>query len=202
MAARTLEKPSAGTPRPPIPRGGGGRGRPPAGAETTPVGVWLLLAAITMLFVGFTATYLTRRASGDWTAPQPPRVLWATTTILLASSGTMEWARRALRGGDVAAARRGLAITLALGVAFLAGQVLAWTQLRAAGAFMATSPAAAFFYLLTGAHGVHVLGGLVALALAVASARRGRPARADGVAAYWHFLDALWLYLFVILFVA
>ncbi|MGH2398401.1 MAG: cytochrome c oxidase subunit 3, partial [bacterium] len=170
----TLE-PARGAPRGPSspegPRGWrrdddhDGAARPPAGASS--IAVWLLVGAITILFGAFTSTFLARRGEADWqTGPLPP-ILWLSTAALLASSLAIEWARRRGRHGRVDQMWAGLVITAALGAAFLGTQLLAWRQLVAAGVYLTTNPHGAFFYLLTAMHGLHLAGGLAALAYAV-----------------------------------
>jgi cytochrome c oxidase subunit III len=189
--------------------GPGGRGGEPAaagpavGAAVTLVSA--ALVAIAMLFVAFTIAYLARRQEPGWGTVVMPPVLWLTTAILLASSGTLEWARHRIAHGDIRGLKRGLTATAWLGVAFLAGQLAAWHSLAAQGAYISTNPHSGFFYMLTGAHGAHLLGGLVALGIIVGKAYAGRYGIAShaGVnvfALYWHFMDVLWLYLFALLF--
>ncbi len=206
----TLELPR--TPRDPgRPAGGGPGGGGSSDGSAVPsvsparIGVWLLVGAITILFAAFTSTYLVRRNAGDWPAVVLPPVLWLTTAVLLISSLTMEAARRAAERGTRAPLRRWLGVTTVLGLVFLGGQLVAWRQLAASGVFIATNPHSAFFYLLTGAHGLHLAGGIGALIFALAKApvaptRAEALAVADPVATYWHFLDGLWLYLFLILY--
>ncbi len=172
---------------------------------TALVGVGALLTAVVMLFVAFTSAYLARRQEDGWLPIAVPQVLWLTTAILLASSGTLEWARSRIGRGDAAGFRRGLAATAALGILFVLGQLAAWRQLSAQGLYLASTPHSAFFYLLTGAHGLHLLGGLGALGVVLLRAHRGAYTARDhtGVrvfALYWHFMDGLWLYLFGLLF--
>lgn len=169
--------------------------------DTAELGLWMFLASVTMLFAGFTSAYLVRQTTGsDWQPMPLPAVLWLNTVLLGASSVTIERARRA-----EASSTGWLLATAALGVAFLAGQVSAWQELAASGVFLPSHPHSSFFYILTGAHGIHLLGGLGALAVALAGGRRGAwPRRARGLklcALYWHFMGALWLYLFLVLFV-
>jgi cytochrome c oxidase subunit 3 len=206
----TLELPR--TPREPGRPAGGGPGRGGSGdgsavpsVSPARIGVWLLVGAITILFAAFTSTYLVRRNAGDWPAVFLPPVLWLTTAVLLISSLTMEAARRAAGRGTKAPLRRWLGVTTFLGLLFLGGQLVAWRQLAASGLFMATNPHSAFFYLLTGAHGVHLAGGIGALIFALVKApaaltRTEALDVTDPVATYWHFLDGLWLYLFLMLY--
>ena len=176
------------------------------GARSGPVpaqtGVVAGIAAITMTFAAFTSALVMRKGdANDWTHFRLPALLFANTVVLLASSGTLEVARRRLRAGT-AGGSTWLSVTLALGVLFVAGQVAAWRDLAAQGLFLATGPSAAFFYVLTAVHAVHVLGGVAGLAYVRSRVRRAPlpPLGAVGaVSAYWHFMDGLWLYLFLLL---
>lgn len=142
------------------------------------------LATVVMLFAAFTAAYMIRRTGSDWRAVPLPRILWVSTAFVLAGSVTVEAARRT--GG-----RRWLLATILLGAAFLAGQLLAWRTLAAEGITLPSGPHGAFLYMLTAVHGVHLAGGLLALLFAFA----GRAALAP-CAVYWHFVGAVWLYVF------
>jgi cytochrome c oxidase subunit 3 len=204
---------SAG-PRPPRAAGYGpgrdGRDLPAGGGpavSSAVIGMAAAVAAVAMLFLAFTTAYLARRQEPGWGAVAMPRVLWFTTAILLASSGTLEWARRRIAAGDITGLQRGLTSTAWLGGAFLVGQLAAWRSLAAQGVYISSNPHSGFFYLLTGVHGAHLLGGLVALGIILWKAHTGRYGVASragiGVfAIYWHFLDLVWLYLFALLFVA
>lgn len=186
--------------------GDGGAGQPGAApAHVVMTGLAFALAGITMLFVAFTTTYLGHLQAGEWRPIPRPWVLWPDTVILLASSALVEWGRRRLKVGDLLGLRQGLAAGAALGVVFLGGQLLAWRQLAQHGVYLSSHPHSSFFYLLTGAHGVHLLGGLAAFAVILPRAWRGAyaPPAANAVTAtsiYWHFLTGLWLYVFAILF--
>jgi cytochrome c oxidase subunit 3 len=164
--------------------------------------MWLFLAAVTMVFAGFVSAYVVRRGmSNDWRPIAKPPILWANTAILLASSLTLERARRLRDGAPV-----WLGVTSLLGALFLIGQAVAWQQLRAAGVYLASNPSSSFFYLLTGAHGLHLVGGVAALFyVAVRSSLqggwKGRPAAVGATALYWHFMDGLWLFVFLLVFV-
>ncbi len=188
---------------------GGGSGRHAAAAapsaNAVAIGVWLLVGAIVILFAAFTATFLTRRAEADWRVGPLPPVLWVNTMLLLASGAAMEWARAGGRRGRLDVLRLGLAVTTALGAAFVAGQVIAWRQLVSTGVGLASTAHSAFFYLLTGTHGLHLVGGVGALVYALAKVHQvpSAPEALEIVtpmAIYWHFVDGLWLYVFFILF--
>jgi cytochrome c oxidase subunit 3 len=185
-------------------RGGpGGKPRAPRRAYFTALS--LGLTCILMFFMALTSAYIVRKGlGGDWQPVELPQILWFTTAVLLASSFTIERARRHLAGGDAAGYRRWWTLTTALGFVFLGGQYLAWLALRTQGVFLASNPSSSFFYVLTAAHGAHLLGGI--LALLVVGLRRWpgaaeRQATAVDVACvYWHFMDGLWVFLFLLLY--
>jgi cytochrome c oxidase subunit III len=184
---------------------GPGDGAPALLGDPSRFGLLAFLGTVSMLFVGFTSAYILRRASADWQPLSAPPVLWLNTAALLASSVTLEIARRRLRGWDRAGAQLFLAATGLLGLAFAAGQIVGWHQLAAMGVFLSSNPHSSFFYLLTGVHVVHLLAGLVWFAVALSRLRRMAllPGE-DGLrlfATYWHFLGALWVYLLWLLFV-
>jgi cytochrome c oxidase subunit 3 len=185
--------------------GSRGRGHTPPSERRYYTGISLGLVAILMFFMALTSAYIVRKGFGnDWFQVPLPRILWANTGILLASSLTIERARRRLALGDRSGFQTFWMVTTGLGVLFLAGQLLAWRQLVAAGAYLASNPASSFYYTLTGAHGVHVLGGIVALVF-VATRRFDRAQVTRAVAAeiasiYWHFMDGLWVFLLALLY--
>lgn len=183
---------------------GGGPARIPQHIYVT--GIVLALLGILTFFLALTSAYLVRKGlSTDWTAYHWPQVLWFNTGLLLVSSFTAEAARRALRLGEQALFRRWWGITTVLGFGFLAGQLVAWRQLADQGIYIATNPNSSFFYTLTGLHGLHLLGGLVALVYVGLRGPRPPEARLSQETAvrvasiYWHFLDGLWILLFLLL---
>jgi len=167
-------------------------------------GLMVLLAATTMAFAAFTSAFVVRRGiSNDWVPLPLPRIVWANTAVLIASSLMLELARRALRGGRRTAFNRYWTAGTALGALFLMGQAYAWRELNAAGIFVATNPSSSFFYLLTAAHGLHILGGLTALIYVDVEALSlklgpGKRTAVDVSAVFWHFVDGLWIYLMVL----
>ena len=186
--------------------GGHGAGRPKSLPDQRYyTGMMLGLAAILMLFAAFTSAYVVRKGlSDDWQATAFPGILWLNSMVLLASSFTLEKARR---WRQVPARFQGWWwATTGLGMTFLIGQILAWQELVAGGVYLNTNPSSSFFYLLTGTHAVHLLGGVIALLyLSWRVWRRnsgGLGATALGVTAlYWHFMDGLWIYLFLLLLI-
>ncbi len=171
-------------------------------------GVYVLFAAITMLFAAFTSAMVVRRGLGDdWTGFPLPGILWVSTAFILLSSVALELAQRALihsaKDGRQQFARLWSLGTL-LGLLFLGSQYMAWRQLQAAGVYVSSSPGSSFFYLLTVAHAVHVLGGVAALLYIEAQALLLQlgPAKRTAVEVcrlYWHFLAGLWVYLILVL---
>jgi cytochrome c oxidase subunit III len=170
-------------------------------------GLWMGLAAIVMLFAAFTSALVVRKGmSTDWVSTTLPPVIYLNTFILLSSSLTLEISRRSLKAGFGLRFERWLYATVFLGVAFVACQLLAWRQLASQGVYLATNPSSSFFYLLTAAHGVHLLGGVAALFYLAFRARRivtapSRPVSVDLTAIYWHFMDGLWVYILLLLMV-
>ncbi|MGO9273945.1 MAG: heme-copper oxidase subunit III [Terriglobia bacterium] len=168
-------------------------------------GMWMGIAGIVMIFAAFTSALVVRRGiSNDWVPTALPPILYLNTLVLLASSLTFELSRRSLRAGRGEAFARWLYVTVALGLAFVAGQLAGWKELHARGVYLATNPSSSFFYLLTAAHAIHLLGGIVAvLVLAfrapkLAAVPRNRVA-VDVTSIYWHFMDGLWIYLLILL---
>lgn len=168
-----------------------------------PIGLGVVLVTVAMLFSAFVAALLVRRTGADWTEIELPPLVWVNTGILLLSSAAVELARGAVRRGSREAAVRLLGIAATLGVLFLAGQLAAWHELTAHGLALASGPHAAFFYMLSGTHGAHVLAGVVALfwtrARAARGAYRSQAAGLTHAAIFWHFVGGVWLSLLAVL---
>jgi cytochrome c oxidase subunit 3 len=198
--------PNGGGPR----KNGGGSEDERFSGSSYRIGMWVALAAVAMMFTALTSAYIVRAGtSNDWQPISMPRMLWFSTGLIFLSSITFEIARRSLKRGSTGLYKRWLLLTVVLGLGFLATQFLAWRELVAQGIYLSSNPHSSFFYLLTGAHGVHLLGGILALDyLLLRSLRKPnenhgiarRQAAADAVALYWHFMDGLWVYLFLLLF--
>jgi len=191
--------------------------------EPSRTGVWVALAAITMMFVAFTSALFVREGSSstDWHHLAIPRILFFNSLVLVASSLTLEAARRHVaafarrriqgetnQGGtknDAADPLRWLYGTLGLGLIFVAGQYQAWLGLRSQGLFLASNPNSSFFYVLTAVHVVHVLGGLGGLLYVVNKLDRPvlalRRSTLDSMSYYWHFMAGLWIYLLFIIWI-
>jgi cytochrome c oxidase subunit III len=179
----------------------GGGGRIPQRAYVT--GMMIALAAILMFFVALVSAFVVRKGfpNSDWLALSVPRILWLNTLFLAASSFTMARSCKYFHADRAPEFRRWWTATIFLGIAFLAGQVIAWRQLVSAGVYLASNPSSSFFYVFTAVHGIHFLGGIAAL-LGVRFARPSRLTMETAiriVSMYWHFMDGLWLCLFFLL---
>ena len=174
------------------------------------VGIWVAIAGIVMLFTALASAYIVRSASSnDWRPLAMPKVLWLSTAVIVISSVTIEFARRSLKKQSDSRYGSWLMITAGLGLVFVASQFLAWRALAAQGVYVSSNPHSSFFYLFTGAHGVHVLGGILALGYLLLRTRKRRATvegelkrvgAADAATIYWHFMDGLWICLFLLLF--
>jgi cytochrome c oxidase subunit III len=214
--------------------GGGGDGNSGSGSPNyverlrrARLGMAVALTPITMLFVSFTSAYIVRQGlptldepTGkyvrDWLSVNLPiTILLVNTFLLLASSLTMELARRQVTRQAALAPVRSipgvsvgderefpwLSLTVVLGLGFLTGQWMAWRELANRGFYLATSASSSFVYLLTGTHAVHLMGGILGLLWAAATSLLRRPVEArriavDVTAWYWHFMALLWIYIF------
>jgi cytochrome c oxidase subunit 3 len=195
-----------GTVPPPIPPGDNdGNGSSEYGSSFPiskgQIGVWILLTAVVMLFAGLSSAYIVLRGVPAWQNIELPSLLWPNTAILLLSSVAIDLARRAIRRRDAQSMKRWLIAGVALGVAFLLGQVAAWRQLVNAGVYLPSTLQSSFFYILSGLHGVHLLGGVIALVWVLVAALKNKitvfnyePLKL--CALYWHVMDAIWIYLF------
>lgn len=202
--------------------GGGGGGKPPAnygggddGRAGRPsrrfssrryfTGIAVAIVSILMFFMALVSAYVVRKGSAnDWATFHFPGIIWLNTAMLVASSLTLEWARRRLAKSDLSGFRALWWISTVLGFVFLAGQIFVWRQLFDQGVFMASNPASSFFYVFTGAHALHILGGIGALLFVALRnfdlAKVTRSTAAEITSYFWHFLDALWVFLAVLLY--
>jgi cytochrome c oxidase subunit III len=171
-------------------------------------GIWVVMASIAMSFAAFTSALIVRQGSAtDWHHLTLPGILYLNTLVLIASSVALELARRRVgafmkeRAVEAAKPTLWLYVTLFLGLLFVAGQYVAWMQLRAQGLYLATNPNSSFFYVLTVIHALHVSGGLGGLGRVIFKLNNAtlRKSTLDATSHYWHFMDALWIYLLVLL---
>jgi len=205
--------------------GGGGGGKPPAGGDDGDDGgddekrrrkeshsprrystvIAIALVSILMFFMALASAFIVlRRGSDVWVTVHLPPILLANTLILLASSFTLEAARRRLSLADPSGFRKLWLLTTGLGILFVAGQLIAWRQLVAQGVYIASNQASSFFYIFTGAHAVHLLGGIGSL-LYVSFRKFDQKGISLSTASeitsyYWHFMDGLWVFLLALLY--
>jgi len=191
--------------------GPGGGNRDDYQPEKYRIGMWAGLVSILMLFVALTSAYIFRLkwrsqdGLSDWVPLVMPRILWLNTAVILVSSLTIDAARRAFKRGADDLFRRMMTFSTVLGLVFLAGQVIAFRNLAAQGIFIKSNPHSSFFYLLSGLHGLHLIGGILGICFVTLKGIRRqyeerRGAAVDVTAIYWHFMDGLWIYLFLLLF--
>jgi cytochrome c oxidase subunit 3 len=171
---------------------------------TAKIGLGVFLAVVGCLFALFASAYFMRMELSDWQALPVPRVLWLNTGILVLSSVALHLAVVASRKDQIETTRLALVTGGLTALAFVAGQLIAWRELSDSGYLLSTNPANSFFYLLTGMHGLHILGGLIALARTTAKAWSGVSHQRlrlsiELCAMYWHFLLFVWLGVFVLI---
>jgi cytochrome c oxidase subunit III len=158
-----------------------------------------LLGSIFFFFASLVIAYILRaQAHPYWDPIMLPRILWFSTMLIVFSSVTFEFARRAFRWGRSRLANNFLLVTATLGMAFLACQLTAWRDLVHQGAYLMNNPHGSFFYLFTGLHALHLVGGLIML-FVVLWGRNKRRELFNVVCYYWHFLGVLWIALFEVL---
>ena len=171
------------------------------------LGLFIACGSILMMFAALTSAYIIRQEAGNWLEFPLPSLFYVSAAIMIASSVTIQVAYGALKREAGGLFRGMLAATGVLGLAFVVVQYEAWQQMYAMGLQLTGNPAPAFVYVLSGLHAAHILGGLVALAVALIHAFKlpvvaapHRVIRLRLTATYWHFMDFLWLYLLVFLY--
>lgn len=209
-----------GGPRPPGPNGKGPRGNGWYGGQEDKrklspaayrITMWVVLAAVIMMFAALSGAYAYIILSGgdQGRLVVMPRMFFVSTGIIFLSSLAFQSAKRSLKQGSVTTYIRWVSVTLLLGVLFLAAQLTGWQELVAQGVYFASHPHSSFFYFFTGVHGVHLLGGILALLYLLARTRRnpeqvtseGTQTLTDVASLYWHTMDGLWMWLFLLLLI-
>ncbi|MCB0502160.1 MAG: cytochrome c oxidase subunit 3 [Bacteroidetes bacterium] len=175
----------------------------------------LAIVSLSMTFAGLTSYYIIYKAKETWSYFEMPSIFWVSTLILAISSMSMMMAHMANRKNNVKVLRLGLILTLGLGLAFCLMQWLGWQELMSRGVFLSGSGNGnSIFYVITGAHALHVFGGLMFFIPAVIRSffifKKSNNTylnkesdklkiRTDLLSVYWHFMGLLWLYLFIFL---
>lgn len=166
--------------------------------------MWLFIVSILMLFAAFTSAYLVRKAEGNWVEFQLPDLFYYSTGILMLSSLSMHLALNYAKKDQFNALKTSISITFVLGMVFLIMQFYGWKQLVEMNVYFVGNPSGSFVYVLSGIHGLHLVSGLVVLLFALIAAFQFKiNAKAltqiKICTTYWHFLDLLWVYLFLFL---
>ncbi len=164
--------------------------------------MWLFIVSVVMIFAALTSAYIVRQAEGNWTQFALPNILYVSTVVILLSSGTMHWAYLGAKKDDMGQLKKGMIITSVLGFIFLVLQFVGWEHLVEMNVYFVGNPSGSFVYVLTGLHGVHIVSAVIYVFIILGASLRGKIhsgtiVRMEMVANYWHFLDALWIYLFV-----
>lgn len=164
--------------------------------------LWVAIGSMIMMFAGLTSAYVVKRSMPSWTTFEMPRIFWYSTAVMVISSLTMIMALRAFKQRERVKYRALLTLTAILGVAFVIMQVIGFSQIWATGITFAGSGAGQFLYIIAGLHGIHVLGGVIALIIMFFKAFSTRMRNYNAVpvevmSTYWHFVDFLWIYLLV-----
>jgi cytochrome c oxidase subunit III len=170
--------------------------------------LWLFMVSVIMIFGALTSAYIVRQAEGNWLDFEMPTMFWITSAMILTSSLTMHWAYLSAKNNRQETAKLAMTITVILGVGFLVGQWLGWNELVANGIYLvgreSSGVSGSFMYVISGLHGFHVISGVLFLLLVLVNVFRLKIhsknlSQIEMCTTYWHFLDGLWLYLFVFL---
>ncbi|MDJ1466514.1 cytochrome c oxidase subunit 3 [Cytophagaceae bacterium YF14B1] len=171
--------------------------------------LWLFIVSIIMIFAAMSSAYIVRKGDGNWLEFELPQVFWTSSVIILLSSITMQWAHHSAKKDNLGMLKISMVITFLLGVAFIIAQYMGWQDLQHRQIWLggATSnPAGSFLYIMTGLHIFHLVTGIVFLLLVLIATFRDEihakaMNRMDMCTTYWHFLDFLWVYLFIFLLI-
>jgi cytochrome c oxidase subunit 3 len=166
--------------------------------------LWLAMGSIVMMFAGLTSAYIVKKNQSSWLEFNLPLVFWYSTGVILVSSATIQLAVKALKAREIGRYKMLISLTAILGVAFLVLQVMGFMNLEQNNIALTGSKsnsAASFLLVITGLHMAHVLGGVVAILIifirAFAAKANNNSLPIEMAASYWHFVDILWIYLFL-----
>jgi cytochrome c oxidase subunit 3 len=170
--------------------------------------LYIGIVSIVMLFAGLTSAYVVRAGNGNWLVFKLPSIAILSTAVIVASSLTMLLAQFAIKKNNYLLTSIGLGLTLALGITFFFTQFEGWKQLTAQEIYFVgkySNASGSFLYLIALVHLFHMVGGLIALAVSLTKSLLKRYSSEDHLgleltAIYWHFLDLLWVYLFLFLY--
>lgn len=168
--------------------------------------MWLFVLSSIMMFAGLTSAYIVRQAEGNWKIFDLPSTFYITTVLILLSSATMHYSYLQSKKNNIAKQKLGLWLTFILGLGFLVGQYLGWQQLISSKVYFVGNPSESFVYVISGLHAVHIIAGLVIMLIAILGAylkidQIKNVFRMELTSIFWHFIDILWIYLFVFLLI-
>ena len=179
-----------------------------AGMNPKKFALWLFMVSVIMIFGALTSAYIVRQAEGNWLDFEMPTMFWITSAMIFISSLTMHWAYLSAKHDRKETAKVAMTITVILGIGFLIGQWLGWNELVANGIYLvgreSSGVSGSFLYVISGLHGFHVISGVLFLLVVSVNLYRLKIhsknlSQIEMCTTYWHFLDGLWLYLFVFL---
>jgi cytochrome c oxidase subunit 3 len=164
--------------------------------------LWVAIGSIIMMFAGLTSAYIVKSNQPKWLTFEMPSIFWYSTAIILLSSLTMQMALKEFKDRRINKYRSLITVTLVLGILFIVMQILGFTRIWNTGITLSGAGAAPFMYVIFGLHGLHVVGGIVALLIMFLKGlstrtRSYNPVPVEVISTYWHFVDVLWVYLFV-----
>lgn len=166
--------------------------------------LWLFLVTIVMIFAALTSAYIVRQSEGNWLEYDLPTIFWYTSGIVIASSAFLQYAYSSAKRDNLIGVRTGLSLAVLFGIAFLVGQWYSWGALVDENVFFVGNPSGSFLYVFTGLHAVHLISGVIFLIIVLISTYRYKVHSKsldtlEMATTFWHFLAALWLYLFMFL---
>ncbi len=164
--------------------------------------MWMAIGSMIMLFAGFTSAYLVHMSKGNWVYFNVPKAFWYSTAVILLSSFALTRARAAIQNRELKKYRNWLTLTTVLGLGFIALQYAGFNELAAENIRVSGKPSESLFYIIPLVHGLHVLGGIVALIILTLRSyfKKGSyfsSVPVEVVGTYWHFVDFIWVYLFI-----
>lgn len=164
--------------------------------------MWIAMASITMMFIGFTSAYVVKRSQANWLSFDLPAIFYVSTVLILLSSGTIYLAGRQFKARNMGAYKQLITLTALLGIAFTVCQFIGFADMKNHGLALDSTVSASFIYAIVGAHVLHVLGGVAVLLVMFFRAFRTRVRTYSSVpievaSTYWHFVDGLWIYLLI-----
>lgn len=174
------------------------------GIATQKILLWIAMGSMIMLFAGLTSAYIVRQGEGNWTRFDLPQAFYFSTVIIILSSFSIQWALVNARRNNSVQLLTGMVITLGLGLVFSFLQFLGWSEMVQEKIFFVGNPSGSFLYVITGLHLAHLAGGIIYLLVIITNSIRNKYHSGNYLPVqlcciYWHFLDILWIYLFVFL---